>query len=181
MARMTEADDAAGGPPPAVSRADPPLYEVVLWPNRSLGRRGFAAVMGFAGVMLSLPLIPLIGSKVALGLAPFLLAAWAGLGAMIRRNIRDGRLTERLALWPDLIAVERTEPRGRVLRWQAHPHWVRLTLHRGAKLENYLTLRGAGREIELGAFLSPEERAALAEQLTEALNRARAVPPPAGA
>lgn len=174
---MSRPDAAGAEDAPAVFREDPPLYQVVLWPHRSLGARGFAAVMGFAGVMLSLPLLALLGSKAALGLAPFLLAAWGGLGVMIRRNSRDGRTTEWLAIWPDLIAVERREARGGVRRWQAHPHWVRLTLHADARPENYLTLRGSGREIELGAFLSPGERADLARQLTEALRRARAARP----
>ncbi|MEM9269814.1 MAG: DUF2244 domain-containing protein [Pseudomonadota bacterium] len=36
-------------------------------------------------------------------------------------------------------------------------------------LESYLTLKGNGREIELGAFLSPEERVDLHNSLQEAL------------
>ncbi|MEM8820806.1 MAG: DUF2244 domain-containing protein [Pseudomonadota bacterium] len=44
--------------------------------------------------------------------------------------------------------------------------------------ENYLTLKGGGREIELGAFLSPEERLSLAERLEDAIRIAlrRAAP-----
>ncbi len=137
--------------------------------------------MGFTGAMLTLPLIPLAGTAVALALLPFLVAVPLALGFAIRRNARDGRLTEELRLWPDLVAVVRREPQGRVLRWEANPYWVRLTLHKDAKLDNYLTLKGAGREIELGAFLSPEEREALAEELERALARAVAqagAPPP---
>lgn len=169
-------EDAAGASAPAASdfggRSDEPLYRVVLWPHRSLSDRGFLLVMVFTGAMLTLPLIPLAGTPVALGLLPFLVAVPLALGFAIRRNARDGRLTEELRLWPDLVAVVRREPRGRVLRWEANPYWVRLTLHKDAKLENYLTLKGAGREIELGAFLSPEEREALAEELERALARA---------
>tara|TARA_R110000751_G_scaffold63149_8_gene130591 strand:- start:42 stop:590 length:549 start_codon:yes stop_codon:yes gene_type:complete len=165
--------ETAGGEPPAVGRSDPPLYEVTLWPNLSLGRRGYRIVMGGAATMLSLPMIALAGSKVALGLLPFVLGALGALGWFLRRNARDLSLHERLRLWPDLMAVERHEPSGRVLRWQANPHWVRLKLHPDGRPQNYLTLKGGGREIELGAFLSPEEREDLAEQIEMAMARAR--------
>ena len=92
----------------------------------------------------------------------------------IRRNTRDGRLTATLRLWPDLNTVVRREPSGRRLTWTANPFWVQVTLHTAAKLENYLTLKGGGREIELGAFLAPEERAALKAEIEDALARARA-------
>jgi uncharacterized membrane protein len=36
-------------------------------------------------------------------------------------------------------------------------------------VENYLTLRGAGREVEIGRFLTPEERVSLHEELELAL------------
>ena len=52
----------------------------------------------------------------------------------------------------------RREPRGRVRRWHANPFWVRPRLREDAHVEKYLTLEGDGREIELGAFLSPWER-----------------------
>ncbi|TYO85247.1 DUF2244 domain-containing protein [Oceanicella actignis] len=168
---------AAAGDSPAVRRQDPPLYEARLWPNRSLSSRGFRWVMGGAAAMMALPFIPLAGTPVAAGLAPFALGALALLWLMIRRNYRDGRLTETLRLWPDVIEVERREPDGRVLRWSANPYWVKLRLHPEGRPENYLTLEGGGRVIELGAFLSPEERVALAAQIEDALARARRAQP----
>lgn len=172
-ADTTQKDRTAGGEPPAVERSDPPIYQVALWPNLSLGRRGYRFVMGGAAAMLSLPMLAIGASKAALGLAPFVLGALAALGWFLRRNARDLDLHEELRLWPDLIAVDRYEPSGRVLRWQANPHWVRLTLHPEGRPQNYLTLKGGGREIELGAFLSPEERAELADQIETALARSR--------
>jgi uncharacterized membrane protein len=160
-------------PPDAPARTDPPLIVLTLWPHRSLSRRGFRWVLVIAGIGLTVPLVPLWGTPVALGLAPFLLLALLGLYLAIRRSYFDGRLTEELRLWPDLLTVERREPDGRVLRWQANPFWVRPTLLRGAHVENYLILRGSGREIELGAFLSPEERLALHGDLVAALGRLR--------
>lgn len=169
-------DTTAGAQAPAVSRQDPPMYQVTIWPHRSLSDRGFLWIMAGTGAMLCVPLVPMLRSPVALGLAPFLALTLAALGWFMRRNARDLTLSEELRLWPDLIAVERRDPRGEVQRWQANPYWVRLTLQPDGRPENYLTLKGGGREIELGAFLSPEERVELAEQLETALADARRSP-----
>ena len=40
------------------------------------------------------------------------------------------------------------------------------------KLKNYLTLTGNGRHIELGAFLSPDERIELRDKIQNALAKA---------
>ncbi|HEU0223312.1 MAG TPA: DUF2244 domain-containing protein [Paracoccaceae bacterium] len=42
-------------------------------------------------------------------------------------------------------------------------------MHLDGKVENYLTLKAEGREIELGAFLAPEERVALKADIEAAL------------
>jgi uncharacterized membrane protein len=173
---------AAGGQPPAVAipgawidwreRHDRPLYAATLWPNRSLGQRGYRITMRIAAAGLALPLIAVSATPVFWGLLPFALAALGMLWLGFRRNQFDGRLTEAVTLWRDEMRVERREPSGRVLRWSADPWHVRLAVYEDAKVEHYLTLRGAGREIELGAFLSPEERAALAAEIGDALTRA---------
>lgn len=173
-------DDAAGGTPPAArvsgplwrERADRPVYEVTLWPNQSLTRRGYRTAMATAGAGLSLPLIGLVGTKVFWPLAVFLAVPLLALGYAFRRNARALRIEERLQIWRDEVRVERREADGRVLRWQADPMRLRLRLHKEAKVEDYLTLSGGGREIELGAFLSPEERVALSDEIERALTRA---------
>ena len=53
--------------------------------------------------------------------------------------------------------------------WQANPYWVRVTLHEtGGRVPQYLTLSGNDREVEIGAFLSPEARLVLAAELRAA-------------
>ena len=55
---------------------------------------------------------------------------------------------------------------GKRQDWQANPYWVRVTLHvTGGPVPNYLTLKGDGREVELGAFLSEDERIRLRDDL----------------
>lgn len=188
--RITGSPNEPGGslPGPAASergdgvfRDDPPLLALTLWPHRSLSRRGFRRFLALTAAGLAVPVLPLIGTPVGWALMPFLLAMLLAVYFAIERSYADGKLVEELRLWPDLIAVERREPRGAVQHWEANPAWVQLRLFDDGPVENYLTLRGNGREIELGAFLSPEERQRLYRELLDALvglrgGRARAAP-----
>lgn len=164
---------AAAPAPDAYRRPGPPLLALTLAPHRPLTPRGGAWTLGLTAAGLCAPLLALGGHRVAWGLLPFLLAALGGLYLALRASHVAGRLREELRLWPDLITVERREPKGAVRRWHADPFWVRLQLFAEGRVENYLTLTGNGREIELGAFLSPGERADLHRQLDQALARLR--------
>jgi uncharacterized membrane protein len=165
------APERSGAPSP-----DPaPLARLHLWPFRSLPARGFVWFIGATAVLLAMPLIGLVGSPVLWGLLPFLLAALWAIWAALGRSYRDAEIVEDLAIWPDRVTLTRQGPRGGRKDWQANPHWVEVTLHReGGPVPNYLTLRGAGREVELGAFLSEDERIALHDDLSRRLAALRA-------
>jgi uncharacterized membrane protein len=151
-----------------------PLARLHLHPFRSLPKTGFVWFIGATAALLAVPLIGLLGSPVLWGLLPFLLAALWAIWFALQRSYRDGAITEELVLWPDRVTLTRDGPRGQHLTWQANPHWVRVTLHEtGGPVPNYLTLSGAGREVELGAFLSEEERIALGAELRATLARHR--------
>lgn len=152
-------------------RPGAPIYEVRLQPHRSFGWRGLSIVLAIAGVGLALPLIGLAGTSAAWGMLPFLLVPLVALYWALRRNYQDARLNEHLRLWPDLISVVRHETDDKIQTWHANPYWVTLRLHENARIEKYITLKGNGREIELGAFLSPWEREKIYEDLNDALSR----------
>lgn len=150
----------------------PALAHATLWPHRSLPRRGMAGVIGFAFVMILIPVIPLLGSPALWGLLPFTMGAIWMLWHALERSYASGALREDLTLWSDRIEIVRTSPEGVEQRWEANPFWVQVRLHAtGGPVENYLTLTGAGREVELGAFLSPEEREDLYNDLERLLHR----------
>ena len=152
----------------------PPLARAILRPHRSLTRPGFHWFLLLIWALLLVPAIPLLGTAALWMLLPFLIGALALVWLSIERSYRDGRLEEELTLWPDRIRVVRREPGGTTREWEANPYWVRLTLHPGDRpVRDYLTLKGGGREIELGAFLSPEERRTLKDRLDRELARAR--------
>ncbi|PPB81185.1 putative membrane protein [Albidovulum inexpectatum] len=143
--------------------------ELHLWPYRSLPRKGFAAFIALTAGLLALPLIAALGTLVFWGLLPFLLAAIWGLWHAISRSYRSGEVIEVLRIDDDRAELIRRDPDGREHRWQANPYWVRVQIYpTGGPVEHYVTLKGQGREVEIGAFLSEDERKALAEELRAA-------------
>jgi len=150
-----------------------PAMRMRLRPNRSLRPDGFVLFIGLTCGLIALPLLSLLGTPVLWGILPFFAITVAGMWYALHRNARDrGRLHEDLTLWSDRMELVRHEPGGARRAWDANPYWVRLTLRAsGGPVENYLTLKGGGREVELGAFLSPDERAGLHEALNRALAR----------
>ncbi|MCB1340861.1 MAG: DUF2244 domain-containing protein [Pseudooceanicola sp.] len=152
---------------------------LLLWPHRSLPPRGFAAVILITFAMLMIPTLSLLGRAALWGLLPFVLGALALLWISLRRSYRDGRLTEEMLFADGEVVLTRREPNGSERDWKANPYFVQVHLHQ-KPVENYLTLSGGNREVEIGAFLSPEERLALREELEAELARAAGYATPGG-
>lgn len=147
-----------------------PLHELHLWPHRSLPKRGFAWFIGATFVLLLFPLWPAIGSPVLWGLLPFLMGALALVYWALQRSYRDGEILEELRIWEDRVTLEHHARRRPTQDWEANPHWVEVLLHKsGGPVPNYVTLRGANREVEIGAFLSEDERRELHDDLARLL------------
>lgn len=146
-----------------------------LWPHQSLGPRGFVTFFGLTATLLALPVLALVGSMALWGILPFVVAAFWGTWAAVRLNgRRAARIHEDLTLSPDRLTLAHMPARGPEQTWEANPHWVRLTLHEtGGPVPDYLTLKASGREVELGAFLSDEERRSLYRDLADRLARLR--------
>lgn len=148
-------------------------FEVRLWPHQSLTGTGYVWVMGIMAGLAMLPLVALVGTVALWGIMPFAMGAVAALALSLRRSWRDRDILETFTLTRERAALVRVEPNGRRLEWEANPHWVRVVRHpKVGRVEDYLTLRGGPREVEIGAFLTPPERRALESRLAAALRRA---------
>ena len=145
-----------------------------LWPHRSLTQRGFVGFVGLTAALIVVPLVANLGSPVLWALLPFLLGTIWAIWFALRKNGRDRDIVEDLRLSPDRLHLVRHGPKGKRKDWEANPYWVRVTLHKtGGPVPNYLTLKGDGREVELGAFLSEDERLALQKDLQSRLHAQR--------
>lgn len=145
---------------------DAPEQRLHLWPHRSLTNRGFVWFMAGTMALIAYPSLLFLGHAalwflILPALAVFALVWWA-----LRRSTRDGEILEELVLTPERARLTRIGPRGQRRDWQANTHWVRVTVYPSAgPVAKYVTLTGDGREVEIGAFLSEDEREALAPEL----------------
>ena len=154
--------------------SDDTAFRLHAWPHRSLTQRGFVWFLGSTAALIALPMLTVLGSPVVWALLPFMVATVAGIWLALRKNGRDRSIVEELVITPTRVSLTRHGPRGRKQDWEANPHWLRVTLHEeGGPVPNYLTMKAKGREVELGAFLSEEERKALHAEVQEVLRTLR--------
>lgn len=137
-----------------------------IWPHQSLPPKGLGVVVLACYLLISVPMIMIIGTKAFWGILPFALLAVGGIWFALNRNYHDRRMMEVLTLTAEHAHLIRRNPRGDTQEWDCNRYWARPELHKhGGPIPFYVTLKGAGREVEIGAFLSEEERVALYEDL----------------
>lgn len=129
--------------------------------------------MGFIAVtfgLIILPLFPLLGTTALWGLLPFLMITIAAIWVALSRNYHDHNILETLTVAQDDVHLVRRNPKGDQQEWDCNVYWAKLSIYTtGGPVTNYLTLAGNGREVEIGAFLSEEERPALYSELSDFL------------
>lgn len=155
-----------------IKTAPAPAKELHLWPHQSLPPKGFALFIGATSVMLVFPLFPLIGSVVLWGILPFLMLAVAGVWYALDHSRRAAQILEVLTLSSDTARLIRHNPRGPDRKWECNIYWVKAQMHDlDGPIPHYVTLKGDGREVEIGAFLSEKERVARFNELVLALRQ----------
>lgn len=160
------------------SELTPEARTLDIWPHRSLSRRGFAVFILITCGMLCFPLLPLLGTVVLWGILPFLILAVASVWLALEASYKAARLHEALTISADEVRLVRTNPRGDRQEWDCNRYWTQVRMHpKGGPVEFYVTLAGKGREVEIGAFLSEDERKALYDELSDAIGRAGARQP----
>ena len=122
--------------------------------------------------LILIPALPLLGSVVLWALLPFLMLAVWGIFFALRRNRRARQIIEVLTLSGEQAHLVRTNPKGDTQEWVCNRYWTQVIKYdREGPVPQYVTLKGMGREVEIGAFLSEEERIALYDDLIKALKR----------
>ncbi len=144
--------------------------ELRLWPHNSLPPKG--AMIFILSIFLFglVPLIAVLGSVLLWGLLPFMLLTVFGLWLAFEMNYRARSVFEVLTLSESRARLVRHNPSNTQQEWSCNRHWARPELHeKGGPVPSYVTLAGDGRKVEIGAFLSQEERIALYDELVQKL------------
>jgi uncharacterized membrane protein len=148
------------------------LFDAVLEPNRPLGLKGHALVLGFVALVNLVAAIVFI-SQGAWPVTPFLGADVALLALAMHASVRASRKRERLRLTPQSLLIERIGPSGAARREELNPYWLRVDHEDPELMGCELALVSRGRRCIVGSFLGAEERASLAAALRRALSEAR--------
>ncbi|WP_108858906.1 DUF2244 domain-containing protein [Ruegeria sp. Alg231-54] len=151
--------------------------ELRLWPHNSLPPRWAVRVVLAVFLFGLIPLMAVLGSVLLWGLLPFMLLTVLGLWFAIQSNYRARSVFEVLTLTGSQARLVQHHPQRGQQEWSCNRYWARPEMHeRGGPVPNYVTLTGDGREVEIGAFLSEEERISLFDELTKKLREPVAQP-----
>ncbi len=148
---------------------DHPILSLTIWPHRSCDRKTFNSILSLIMIILVLPTFVFLNLWFALSILPFSLISILILYLVANKNFNDACLTEKLRIYPEKIILERKEPNNTIKRWHANPYWTKVNLYNNGPVESYLTLKGNGKEVELGSFLTPAERIDLKQKIDESL------------
>lgn len=149
-----------------------PRQELQLWPHQSLPPKGYAGFILGTFLLILIPLIPLLGSVALWGILPFMMMAVGGIWYALDRSHRNAQILEVLTLTGDRAHLIRHNPHGGVQEWDCNRYWATTQMHeKDGPVPYYVTLKGGGREVEIGAFLSEDERISLYDELARALKR----------
>jgi uncharacterized membrane protein len=159
---------------PAPSRR--PVFEALLYPRRSLDKRGYLFLIAGTAIIIFLYglVFLVIGAWPIFG---FLGGEWVLFWYLFSRHHRGNGRAERLRLYDDHLLFESFDARGRLKSVRLQPYWLNVILERAGEPDNALFLRSHGKQVEVGSFLSPQERNDLAEELRLVLARHRSPNP----
>ena len=150
-----------------------PFINIRLVPNRSLNSNGTKVVFAVIALGFLLPIIPFIGSPIGTTLTIFSGLTFYLFLTLLQKNFQQGSTFEEILISKRKIKVVHQEKNKERLTWECNPYWTKVHLDiNNPRLRNYLTLAGKGKRIELGAFLSPDERLELRDKIQNALAKA---------
>ena len=151
-----------------------PLFAVLLTPHRSLSPQGIRFVVAFTAIMASIP-----------GIAFFAMGAWPVVGLLgldvvlltwaLTASYADKDAFEEITLWPDALDIRRVNRKGRETSFSFNPFSVRFSVLRDGE-DRVIALKIESREgeVEIGKFLTPDDKASFAAMFAPALHRAKA-------
>lgn len=148
------------------------MITITMWPYRSLSIQGFRVIIGFFAIALT-----------GLSLGFMMLGAWPVVGFLgleigivwlaFRMNYRAGQLVEKVHISTSGVTIERTDWKGSSKQHTLDSPWVSAELFPPKAKRKKLLLKMHAESFEIGAFLPPVEKPALAKALNDAFIRMR--------
>ena len=156
-----------------LGRAEKTFLRMQLMPNRSLDASGTKVVFTVVACGFLLPIIPFIGSAIGSTLTIFSGLTFYLFLTFLQKSFQTGQIFEEILISKTKVIVVHQKKNREKQTWEGNPYWTRVNIEiNNPKFKNYLTLVGKGRHIELGSFLSPDERLELRDKIQNALAKA---------
>ena len=155
------------------SPADEPFFRALLTPHRSLGRTGFAILMGAllfgwlatGAFFLSHGAWPVFGF---FGLDVFLVYI------AFRMNYRAARAREEVSVSRTALDIKKTAPSGRSQAHRFNPFWARFSVSRHDEIGiTRMAVESREESVSIGSFLNPDDRESFAAAFSSALAKAK--------
>lgn len=149
------------------------LFHAVLFPHRSLSRRGFMVVMGGVALILG------FGAARFWAIGAWPVALFALLDVVLlyvafRLSYRSAREFEEVGVSEREVMVRKVTSSGKVKEHRFNPAWTRLAItRRDEEGVVRLDLGSHGKWVVVGAFLNPPDRESFAHAFSNALDDAR--------
>jgi uncharacterized membrane protein len=155
---------------------EPPLFQAILTPHRSLSGVGFLAVM-----------LALGGISFASGILFLILGAWPVTGFLgldvalvywaFRANYRAASAYEEVTVTSSQLTLRKVSHRGKIAEWSLNPLWVKLDREVDEEFgTSRLFLVSRGRRLPVAGFLTPSEKDSFAAALGAAIGQAKRGP-----
>ncbi|WP_058313990.1 DUF2244 domain-containing protein [Cognatishimia activa] len=143
---------------------------LTLTAHNSLQPKGFVLMIGLTVAFIALPLLTVLGTAIVWVMLPFFGIAVGALWFALRSNQAHRQITEVLRRDDDELTLSHTPAKGAVQSWSCNVYWAKAhVIVKGGPVDHYVTLSGNGREVEIGSFLSEDERKALFKELSSFL------------
>lgn len=150
-----------------------PIFEALLVPYRSLGRRGYNFMM------LGLGTLSLFAGLAFLSQGAWPVVGFFGLDVLVlwiafRASYRSAAAREEVRVSRTQLTIRKIAPNGRAVEASYNPFWTRLLVRRHAEIGvTGMAVAGNGRQTEIGAFLNPADRESFATAFGHALSTAK--------
>lgn len=152
---------------------DRPIFQALLTPYRSLGRRGFRVMMSF------FCLVSLVTGTLFLMNGAWPVVGFFGLDVLIvwwafSASYRSAKAREEVLVTRTDCAIRKTSPKGDVQEAHHNPFFARFSVNRHEEIGiTRMSVDSRNVSTEIGSFLNPDDKDSFAEAFQEALIRAR--------
>lgn len=152
---------------------DRPIFQALLKPYRSLGRKGFFVLMSalifcwftVSAVFFSLGAWPVLGF---FGI-DITLIYWA-----FRVNYRAAQAREEILVSKSELHIRQIAASGQIQNYRFNPFWTRFHVDRRPDIGIIaMNIESRGQILKVGSFLNPDDKESFASAFTSALRQAR--------